>query len=61
MKLQLFVEDQELDLTGTETFPLNKTFDNLNNPTDIIVEYSKSINVPITLNNNRILGIQWLI
>ena len=56
MKLQLFVEDKELDLTGTETFPLNKTFDNLNNPTDIIVEYSKSINVPITLNNNRILG-----
>lgn len=56
MKLQLFIEDQELDLTGTETFPLNKTFENLYNPTDIITEYSKSINIPITLNNNKILG-----
>lgn len=56
MKLQLFIEDQELDLTGAEVFPLNKTFENLFNPTDIIVDYSKSINVPITLNNNKILG-----
>lgn len=56
MKLQLFVENEELELNGTETFPLNQTFENLFNPTDIIVEYSKSINIPVTQKNNRILG-----
>lgn len=59
MKLQLFLEDREVDLTGTETFPLNKTFDNLFNPTDIVVEYSKSINIPVTLTNNKILGLSY--
>lgn len=56
MKLQLYVENEELELNGTETFPLNQTFENLFNPTDIIVEYSKSINIPVTQKNNKILG-----
>lgn len=56
MKLQLFLDNEEVELKGTETFPLNQTYENLYNPSDIIVEYSKSINIPVTSRNNRILG-----
>ena len=59
MKLQLFLENKEVDLTGSETFPLNKTFNNLFNPTDIVVEYSKSINIPVSQTNNKILGLSY--
>lgn len=56
MKLQLFLDNQEIDLNGTEVFPVNKTYDNLENPMDIVSEYSKSINIPISINNNKILA-----
>ena len=56
MNIQLFLEDQEVDLTNDIIFPLNKTFENLSNPTDIVVEYSKSINIPMTQKNNVIMG-----
>lgn len=56
MKLQLFLDNNEVDLIGTEVFPVTKTFNNLFNPLDIITEYSKSINIPISLTNNRILA-----
>lgn len=56
MNIQLYLADQELELNDKFSFPLNKTFENLNNPTDIIVDYSKSINVPITIHNNKIFS-----
>lgn len=56
MNIQLLLEDQEVELTNNIIFPLNKTFENLSNPTDIVVEYSKSINIPMTQKNNDILG-----
>lgn len=56
MKLQLFLDNQEIDLNGTEVFPVNKTYENLENPMDIISEYSKSINIPMSVTNNRILA-----
>lgn len=56
MKLQLFLDNQEIDLNGTEVFPVNKTYENLENPMDIVSEYSKSINIPISINNNKILA-----
>lgn len=56
MNIQLFIDNEELELIGNESFTLNKTFDSIENPTDIIVEYSKSINIPITKKNNRIMG-----
>lgn len=56
MKLQLFLDNREVDLFGTETFPITKSFDNTHNPTDIITEYSKSINIPISMKNNKILA-----
>lgn len=56
MNIQLFLEGQEVELTNEISFPLNKSYENLYNPTDILVEYSKSINIPITAKNNKILG-----
>lgn len=56
MNIQLFLDNQELELTESVAFPLNKTFESLNNPTDIKIDYSKSINIPITLANNKIFA-----
>lgn len=56
LNIQLFLEGQEVELNKNVSFPLNKTFDNLWNPTDIIVEYSKSVNIPATKSNNRLMA-----
>lgn len=56
MNIQLFLADQELELNEKASFPLNKTYENLSKPTDIIVDYSKSINIPITTQNNKIFA-----
>ena len=56
LNIQLFLEGQEVELNKTVSFPLNKSFENLWNPTDIIVEYSKSINIPATKSNNRLMA-----
>ena len=56
MKIQLFLADKEVELNDKVAFPLNKSFENLWNPTDIIVEYSKSIKIPATAANNRLMA-----
>lgn len=56
MNIQLFLEGQEVELNKNVSFPLNKSYENLYNPTDIIVEYSKSINIPATKSNNRLMA-----
>lgn len=56
MNIQLFLEGQEVELTNNISFPLNRSYENLYNPTDILVEYSKSVEIPITSKNNKILG-----
>ena len=56
MRIQLFLADQEVDLTQNVQFPLNKSFENLNDPTGILVEYSKTVSLPITQKNNKIFG-----
>ena len=56
LNIQLFLENQEVELNNKVQFPLNKSFENLWNPTDIIVEYSKSINIPATAANNRLMA-----
>lgn len=56
LNIQLFLEGQEVELNKNVSFPLNKSFENLLNPTDIIVEYSKSVNIPATKSNNRLMA-----
>lgn len=56
MNIQLYFENQEVELTDKTSFTLNKSFENLWNPTDIIVEYSKSVKIPATTANNRLMA-----
>jgi hypothetical protein len=56
MNIQIFLDNQELELSPDTAIGLNKTYSNLYNPTDIIVEFSKSINIPITQRNNKVFG-----
>ena len=56
LNIQLFLEDQEVELNEKVSFPLNRSFENLNDPTSILVEYSKTISLPITKRNNKIFG-----
>lgn len=48
--------DQEVELTNSVQFPLNKSYQSLTSPTDISVDYSKTITIPATQHNNRVLG-----
>lgn len=56
MNIQLFLADQEVELDKNVSFPLNKTFSSLSNPTEIIVEYSKTVSIPATKRNNEIMS-----
>lgn len=56
MNVQLYLGGQEVELNGDVSIPLNKTYENLSSPSNIIVDYSKSINIPMSKRNNEILG-----
>lgn len=45
-----------MELNDSVSMPLNKTYESLSNPTNILVDYSKSINIPITPKNTQIFG-----
>jgi hypothetical protein len=45
-----------MELDKSVSFPINKRFSNLDNPTDIFVDYTKSISIPATAHNNKVLG-----
>lgn len=54
--IQLFIEGQELELTESVKFAITKTFDDLTNPTTIINDWSKTVEIPFSLKNNQIFG-----
>lgn len=56
INIQLFLADKEVELNNKVKFPLTKEFEHLFNPTDILVEYSKSINIPASNKNNAIMA-----
>lgn len=56
MKVQLFIEGQEIELNENVQFLLNKQYEELSNPTVIINDWSKTVKIPFTANNNRIFG-----
>ena len=56
MNIQLFIDNKEIEITESIQFPLNRTFGSLSNPSEIHIDYSKSIAIPATKRNNRILG-----
>lgn len=56
MKTQLFIENFEIELDDNVQFLLNKEFEHLSNPTDIINDWSKTVSIPFTEKNNKIFG-----
>lgn len=56
MKTQLFIENFEIELNDNVQFLLNKEFEHLSNPTDIINDWSKTVQIPFTEKNNKIFG-----
>ena len=56
LNIQLFLEGEEIELNEGISFPITKTFSHISNPTDILVEYSKTINIPATNKNNIIMA-----
>ena len=53
---QLYIENQLMDVDEKLSFPLNKILEELNDPTLIKVEWSKTIQLPMTDNNNLFFG-----
>ena len=53
---QLYIENQLMDVDEKLSFPLNKILEELNDPTLIKVEWSKTIQLPMTDNNNIFFG-----
>lgn len=56
MNIQLFLSNQEVDLTEEITFPITRTYSNLSSPADIITDFTKTVNIPMTAHNNEIFG-----
>ena len=55
-KLRIFIEGKELDSLESVTVPITKQFEELSNPTVICNDYSKTVTVPLSKNNNAIFG-----
>lgn len=54
--IRLFVENEEVELTENVEILLNKEFEDLTNPTIIINDWSKTINLPFSEHNNLLFG-----
>lgn len=55
-KLRIFIEGQELDSIESVSVPITKQFEELSDPTVICNDYSKTVTVPLSKNNNNIFG-----
>lgn len=53
---RLFIENREIELDKSVQFAITKQFEVLSNPTDIINDWSKTVSIPFTANNNEIFG-----
>lgn len=56
MQTRLFIENQEVELNGSTSFPITKTFEDLSDPTAIISDWSKTVSIPFTESNNKLFG-----
>ena len=54
--IQLYIQNNEVELDNKISFALTKQFEDLNNPTDIINDWSKTVSIPGTAKNNKIFG-----
>lgn len=54
--IRLEIEGQYVEMSQELEYSLNKAYEDLTNPTTIINEWSKTIEVPFTEHNNKIFG-----
>jgi len=54
--VRLFIENREIELDNSVQFAITKQFEDLTNPTTIINDWSKTVSIPFTQNNNEIFG-----
>lgn len=56
MKIELFLNDIQVELDKDIDFVLNKQFTELTDLTSIIVDYTKTIKIPMTAHNNELFN-----
>ena len=56
MNIELYIEDKLIELDENVTFAITKQFEDLSSPTDIINDWTKTINIPFSDTNNKIFG-----
>lgn len=54
--IRLFIENTEIELDESVQFAITKQFEDLNNPTSIINDWSKTVSIPFTARNNGTFG-----
>lgn len=55
-RIKLYIENNEVDLQEGVDFPLTKTWNYIENPSEYINDYSKTIKLPRTKNNDSLFG-----
>jgi len=55
-QIRLYIENEEIELVEQIQFAINKQFEDINNPTSIINDYSKTIKIPFSQHNNAVFG-----
>lgn len=54
--IRLFFENQEVELNESVSFAINKQFEDITSPTDIINDWSKSVKIPSSAHNDKLFG-----
>lgn len=56
MKTRLYIEGNAVDLGEGFAFPITRTFADMEDPTAMVVDYSKSVTLPRTAKNDQLFG-----
>lgn len=54
--LRLFLENKEVELSESVQFAITKQFEDVTNPTSIINDWSKTVQIPSTSYNDKLFG-----
>lgn len=54
--VRLYIENNEIELTNDVQVAITKQFEELSNPTTIINDWSKTVSLPFTTQNNNVFG-----
>ena len=54
--LELYIENHLIEIDDDVTFAISKQFESVANPTTLYNDWSKTVNIPFTANNNQVFG-----